>query len=124
MCPPNPAEDDPLKVPSASVADESAETGTETRVPDATGAEAEEEDGSGSRLGEQSRKLMHDVRELGGMAVDTATEAASKLRSRSADRLHKVQGGLEEHVASHPLQSVLLALGVGALIGMLCLRRD
>ena len=39
------------------------------------------------------------------------------------ERLHKVQGDLERYVASHPMKSVLLALGAGAIIGLLVMRR-
>src|SRR5262245_2256389 len=93
------------------------------------GTERELESGA-SRLGEQSKKVLQDVRELGGIAAESVSNAASRLKTHGGElmdegkeRLHKVQGDLERYVSSHPLKSVLLALGAGAVIGMLVLRR-
>jgi ElaB/YqjD/DUF883 family membrane-anchored ribosome-binding protein len=83
-----------------------------------------------SRLGEQSRKVLQDVRELGGMAAESVGAAATRLRSQGGEvleegkeRLHKVQSELERYITAHPTKSVLLALGAGALIGLVLFRR-
>jgi ElaB/YqjD/DUF883 family membrane-anchored ribosome-binding protein len=86
---------------------------------------------SASRLGEQSKKVLEDVRELGATAAQSVGEAAQRLRTQGGDlleegkeRFHRVQGNLEHYISSHPTKSVLLALGAGALIGMLFFRRS
>ena len=84
-----------------------------------------------SRLGEQSKKVLQDVRELGGIAAESVSNAASRLRAQGGDlmdegkeKLQKVQGDLERYVVAHPMKSVLLALGAGAIIGLLVMRRS
>ena len=86
--------------------------------------------GGSSRLGEQSKKVLQDVRELGGIAAEQVSQAATRLRAQGGDlmdegkeRLQKVQGDLERYVVAHPMKSVLLALGAGAIIGLLVMRR-
>ena len=84
-----------------------------------------------SRLGDQSKKVLQDVRELGATAAASVGEAAQRLRSQGGDlleegkeRFHRVQNDVEKYITANPTKSVLIALGAGALIGMLFFRRS
>lgn len=86
-------------------------------------------------MGEQTGKIAEDVRELGSMALGSASEALESVKTRGAQVLEnaKERGGevLEEtreryehakdgfgnYVAENPFKSVLIAAGIGALIG-------
>jgi len=86
-------------------------------------------------LGEQTKRVTDDVRELGKMAISSASDALNDVkergsemvehaRERGSELLHdgreKLEGardGFEEYVAENPFKSVLIAAGVGALIG-------
>jgi ElaB/YqjD/DUF883 family membrane-anchored ribosome-binding protein len=81
-------------------------------------------------LAEQSGRVMEEVRELGHIAASSATDAVKDLREQSAEALKKGKQrltGLSEDfgqsVSANPWKSVLIAAGVGALIGFV-LRRS
>src|SRR5262249_9773547 len=85
---------------------------------------------TGARLSEQSKKVLKDVRELGGIAAEGGGEVASRLRSQGGelleegkDKLASARSGLEGYITANPLKSVLVALGAGALLGLLIFRR-
>ena len=84
---------------------------------------------------EQSRKVADDVRELGSIAVAGAGEALQSLKERGADavegvrdhaqkslqqgkqQLGKARDGFEDYVAENPFKSIMIAVGVGTLLG-------
>jgi ElaB/YqjD/DUF883 family membrane-anchored ribosome-binding protein len=86
-------------------------------------------------LSEQSRKVAEDVRELGNIAVAGAGEALQSLKERGAEavegvrdhaqksleqgkkQLGKARDGFEDYVAENPFKSILIAVGVGTLLG-------
>lgn len=75
-------------------------------------------------LGEQSGRVVDEVRELGNMALSSAGEALESVKQRGSDLLHEgrdraeaAKDGFERYVGENPFKSVLLAAGVGALIG-------
>lgn len=75
-------------------------------------------------LGEQTRKVAEDVRELGSMAMAGAGEALAGARetaeealARGKASLGKARDGFEGYVAENPFKSILIAAGIGALIG-------
>ncbi len=81
-------------------------------------------------LGEQSSKVVSDIRELGNMAKASVSEAAHDLRDQGSalleagrDRVTHFRDDFERSIVAHPLRSVLIAAGVGALLG-LTLRRS
>lgn len=78
-----------------------------------------------SRLSEQSSKVAEDVREFGQVALDTAGEALKTVKRRGGESLDRgrervgaARDGLEGYVSDNPMRSVLIAAGVGALIGL------
>lgn len=81
-------------------------------------------------FGEQSQRVLEDVNELGHTAMANATEAAGQLRARGAaafeagkDKAGVAKGKFDEIIGENPMKSVLIALGVGALIGYTMRRR-
>jgi ElaB/YqjD/DUF883 family membrane-anchored ribosome-binding protein len=86
-------------------------------------------------FGEQTRKVADDVRELGSMAVTGAGEALQSLKERGSEavegarerahdtleqgkqQLVKARDGFEGYVTENPFKSILIAAGVGALLG-------
>jgi len=82
------------------------------------------------RLGEQAGRVMEDIRELGHVAASSASETARELRVQGAEALRigkqkagELKQGMATRVSDNPWRSVLIAAGVGALIGY-ALRRS
>lgn len=80
--------------------------------------------GTRATLGEQTHKVAEDVRELGNIALGTAGEALNTVKERGSKALEKgkerageAREGFEEYVAENPFKTVLIAAGIGALIG-------
>lgn len=81
------------------------------------------------RLGEQSKKVVADVQELGGIARDTAVQAVGSLRERGSEALHsgrehavEAKGKVESYIVEQPLKSLAIALGAGVLLGLVVRR--
>jgi ElaB/YqjD/DUF883 family membrane-anchored ribosome-binding protein len=82
------------------------------------------------RLYEQARGVTHGIQEMGGLARDAAQEqfgqmgdAASAYYGQGRDRVCQVERSVEQYIRERPLQSVLIAAGVGAIagtVGLLC----
>ena|SRR5438105_12707899 len=83
-----------------------------------------------ARFGRQTRKLTEDFRTLGDIARDAVHEKLGELRGRAADYSDQrrngaqlVQRTLEQHIQERPLKSILIAAGIGLLLGRFWLRR-
>jgi len=75
-------------------------------------------------FGEQSSRVAEEVQELGRVALSTAGEAAANLKDKGQaaleagrDKAKKAKGQFEDVVAENPMKSVLIALGVGVVVG-------
>lgn len=86
-------------------------------------------------IGEQTKKVADDVRELGSLAVSGASDALQSVKERGSEALSgaresaeaalekgkanlgKARDGFEGYVAENPFKTVLIAAGIGALIG-------
>ena len=71
-----------------------------------------------------------DLQELGSRAGEIAQEKIGQLKASAAnlaeqgrERVQEMEQSLEEYVVENPLKSLLIAAGVGLLVGRLCLRR-
>jgi ElaB/YqjD/DUF883 family membrane-anchored ribosome-binding protein len=94
--------------------------------------------GSGGRpttLSEQTSKVAEDVRELGHIALSGAGDALHSVKERGTEMLEKglekgkakaedARASFEGYVAENPFKSVLIAAGIGALIGYSLRRRE
>lgn len=82
------------------------------------------------RLREQAGAVAKDLQEMGGIARDAAQETlghlqenASKLCDQGRDNARQAARSLEQHIAEKPLTSILIAGGIGLLLGRFWMRR-
>ena len=75
-------------------------------------------------LRRQAREVSKDLQELGGAASDAAqeklgqvSENASEYYEQGRDKVHDVVCTFEQFVRQQPFKSVLIAAGVGWLLG-------
>ena len=105
-------------------------------TPDRSKVEARSQD-----IREQAAKVSHDVRELGSTArtgaesaihsakhagekaLENVRERGEDLLEKGRDRVTSMSDGLRQYVSENPLQSLVIAAGIGGLIGCLAARR-
>ena len=82
------------------------------------------------RLGKQATKVKKDLEQIGGTAKDIAEdqleqvgEKASEYYEQGRDRVHGVACACEQFIRDRPLRSVLVAVGIGWLLGGILKRR-
>ena len=82
------------------------------------------------RLGKQARKVTEDLQDLGGIAGDAAQEKLGQLRENASDyyeegreKVHQVERTFEQFIRDQPLKSILIAAGVGLVLGRFWMRR-
>lgn len=81
-------------------------------------------------LGRQSRKVIADVKELGAIALENVGDSVNRLKeqgrgsvAKGRQKVKAAQMSFESLVADHPVKSLLIAVGVGALLGLVMRRR-
>jgi ElaB/YqjD/DUF883 family membrane-anchored ribosome-binding protein len=74
---------------------------------------------------EKAAVLSHDVQELGKITKEIAGDTVNLFRENAADyydegmkKAQKLEKGLEHRIQENPLQSLLIAAGVGLIMGM------
>ena len=84
----------------------------------------------GRSLGRQSRKVIADVKELGAIALENVGASVNRLKdqgrgtvAKGRQKVKAAQRSFESLVADHPVKSLLVAVGVGALLGLAMRRR-
>ncbi len=82
------------------------------------------------RLGRQTKEVTKDLLELGEIAKDAAEEKLGQLRENAAeyceegrDTVQHVQQSVEQYIGERPLKSILIAAGIGLLLGRFWMRR-
>ena len=77
-------------------------------------------------LGETASQVGQNLRDMGSQVKEQASQAYGQLRDQAADyyeqgrqRAQEWEQGLEDYVQQKPIQSLLIAAGVGMLLGML-----
>lgn len=82
------------------------------------------------RLGKQAMKVKKDLQQMGGTAKDVAEdqleqvgEIASEYYEQGRDKVHGVACACEQFIRERPLRSVLMAAGIGWLLGRVSRRR-
>jgi ElaB/YqjD/DUF883 family membrane-anchored ribosome-binding protein len=82
------------------------------------------------RLGSQAMEVKKDLQEMGQTVRDAAQEQlnqvgekASEYYEQGRDGVHGVACACEQFVRQRPLASILIAVGVGGLLGFLWRRR-
>ena len=77
-------------------------------------------------LRDSAKEVKDNLRELGSQVRDTATQQYEQLREQATDyyqqgrdRAMEMEQSLEQYVQEKPIQSLLIAAGVGMLLGVL-----
>jgi ElaB/YqjD/DUF883 family membrane-anchored ribosome-binding protein len=80
----------------------------------------------GQNLGDQVEQAGQNLRDLGGQVRDAARDKYNELSDQAQDyyqqgrdKAHEWEEGIESYIQEKPLQSVLIAAGVGVLLGLL-----
>jgi len=80
---------------------------------------------STDKLREQAATIRDDVRELGGITRDAAKETLSSARHATSEFIEEKKEQVSEYedqligyVRAKPVKSLVIAAGVGALLGM------
>ena len=75
---------------------------------------------------QSAAQVGQNIRDLGGQVRDVATEQYEQLKNQAQDyyeqgreRAREMQQNLESYVQEKPIQSLLIAAGVGMLLGIL-----
>ena len=83
-----------------------------------------------SRVREKLAETTENVMDIGHIAKDAITERLGSLKSAAAHgvqegkaRLHDLEENFEERVREQPIKYVMIAAGIGALVGLLMFRR-
>lgn len=82
------------------------------------------------RFGRKPRTVAQDIQELGGMAREMAQEKVEQVRANASEyceegreTVQQVEHRFEQFVRQQPVKSILIAAGVGMLLGGLWMRR-
>jgi ElaB/YqjD/DUF883 family membrane-anchored ribosome-binding protein len=91
-----------------------------------TGGDAGQGQGQQGNIGQAATQVGQNLREMGTQARDMATERYNQLRDQAQNyyeqgrqRATEWEQGLESYVHEKPIQAVLIAAGVGVLLGLL-----
>lgn len=81
---------------------------------------------SAEELKNRAADVQQNVREMGSQVRDAAQEKFNELRDSASEyyeqgrqRAQEWEQGLEEYVQDQPIKALLIAAGVGALLGFL-----
>jgi ElaB/YqjD/DUF883 family membrane-anchored ribosome-binding protein len=82
--------------------------------------------GAAANLNEAAQKVSENLRDLGGQVREAAKEKyehmsdqARSYYEQGREAAHEWEQGLEAYVQEKPIQAVLMAAGIGLLIGLL-----
>jgi len=86
----------------------------------------EGQQGNAAQLRETAQQVQENLRNLGSQVRDTATQQYGQLRDQASQyyeqgrqRATEMEQSLEQYVHEKPIQSLLIAAGVGMLLGVL-----
>jgi ElaB/YqjD/DUF883 family membrane-anchored ribosome-binding protein len=86
----------------------------------------ENSEGGAGQLKDTAKQVQQNIREMGGQVRAAAEEKYENLRDQAQEyyeegrqRAHEWEQGLEQYVQEKPIQSLLIAAGVGMLLGIL-----
>ncbi|MBC8107011.1 MAG: DUF883 domain-containing protein [Anaerolineae bacterium] len=82
--------------------------------------------GAGANVRETAQQVKENIRDMGGQVRDAATEQYTNLRNQATEyfqegreRAQEWEQSIETYVQEKPIQSILIAAGVGMLLGIL-----
>ena len=73
----------------------------------------------GAQARDWAQEKGNQLQEGAQEAMQQAGESASQLAKRGRETMSQFEEGLEDRIRSKPLQSVLIAAGVGMLLGLI-----
>ena len=83
-----------------------------------------------NQLGKQATKVTEDLQEMSGTVRDAAQEQLGQVGEKATeyyeqvrDKAHSVTCACEQFLRERPLSSVLMAVGIGWLLGRFWKRR-
>jgi len=87
------------------------------------------EKGAGQTLRESASQVGEQIRDMGGQVRDAARDKYDHLRDRAGhyyeegrQRAHQWEQNMENYVQERPIKSLLIAAGVGLMVGYLMRR--
>ena len=76
------------------------------------------------QFAQQAQHVTEDLHKMGGTVSDAAQETLGQVREKAAesyaqaqDKIHGVACACEQYVRQQPLRAVLMAAGIGWLVG-------
>lgn len=85
---------------------------------------------AGPRLRQKAMSIPHDLKQLAGITRDAAQERLENLRDDAAkyfeqgyEQVQQAEKSVAKFIREQPLKSVLIAAGLGCLIGRFWVRR-
>lgn len=82
------------------------------------------------RLREQAQEVTKDLQKMGNIASDAVEENLEQMRENASeyyehgrDGVHKAERTFEQFIRDRPIQSILIAAGVGLFLGRFWMRR-
>ena len=97
-----------------------------SRMNDPAGAGTGAGDAGTANLRDTASQVGQNLRDLGGQVRETATQQYDQLRQQAGDyyeqgrqRAMDMEQNLEQYVQEKPIQALLMAAGVGMLLGIL-----
>ncbi len=89
-----------------------------------------QQEGSTQQLRDAAGQIGENIRHFGEQARGAAQETYDRYRQQAGDyyeqargRATELQGDLEQYVREQPVKSIMIAAGVGLVLGMLLKRR-
>ena len=83
-------------------------------------------EGASGQMRETAQQVQENLRNLGSQVRDQATQQYGQLRDQATEyyeqgrqRATEMEQSLEQYVHEKPIQSLLIAAGVGMLLGVL-----
>jgi ElaB/YqjD/DUF883 family membrane-anchored ribosome-binding protein len=73
----------------------------------------------GAQVRDWAQEKGSQIKEGAQEAIQQVGKSASELAEMSRDTMNQVGEGIEDRIRTKPLQSVLVAAGVGLLLGLL-----
>jgi ElaB/YqjD/DUF883 family membrane-anchored ribosome-binding protein len=93
---------------------------------DQPGEQGQDQGQGASQVRETAQQVQQNLRDLGGQVRDAASQQYGRLREQASDyyeqgraRAEEIEQSLEQYVQEKPIQSLLMAAGVGLLLGIL-----
>ena len=82
--------------------------------------------GGATNIRDTAQQVQQNIRDMGGQVRDAATEQYNNLRNQATqyfeegrERAQEWEQSIEQYVHEKPIQSILIAAGVGMLLGIL-----